>query len=217
MIAWTMNAVSVAEPSVCSQLMSRRDVAEEEVADAADEARALLEPVDRREQQPLELLPFRRLLARGDGHARGSLDPLRGGRVQPVASGPSTCSPGSKRVYASITRVRARPIDLADAERLAEHDVAVDDRVVVAIERAHRRAGDTVALECRRRRRGRGRRTRTGSVGIRRDGLALGSPDRLGGVHVGLPAGLGRTAEVDAAVREDREARHLGRQCRCCG
>ena len=47
MTACTRNAVSVAEPSVCIQFDVARDLAEEEVLDAADEARALLEPVER--------------------------------------------------------------------------------------------------------------------------------------------------------------------------
>ena len=55
MIAWTRNAVSVAEPSVWNQLDVARDLAEEEVLDAADEPGALLEPVERVERGRLDL------------------------------------------------------------------------------------------------------------------------------------------------------------------
>ena len=78
MTAWTMNAVSVAEPSVWNQLDVARDLAEEEVLDAADEAGALLEPVDGGERDVLDQLTPRRLAAarRRDGHQRltGRLD-----------------------------------------------------------------------------------------------------------------------------------------------
>jgi hypothetical protein len=69
-IAWTRNAVSVAEPSVWNQLTSSRDLAEEEVLDRADEAGALLQPVERIEGERLELLAPRHGRA-GDGHQCG--------------------------------------------------------------------------------------------------------------------------------------------------
>ena len=56
MIAWTRKAVSVAEPSVCTQLDVAGHLAEEEVLDAADEARPLLEPVERVERSTLQQL-----------------------------------------------------------------------------------------------------------------------------------------------------------------
>src|SRR2546428_6934008 len=43
-------------------------------------------------------------------------------------------------------RVLARSLDLRDAERLAEDQVAVANRVLVAVERAHGRTGGAVAL-----------------------------------------------------------------------
>ena len=55
-MAWTMKAVSEAEPSVCPQLMSPGHLAEEEVLDAADEPGALLDPAERVQEQHQELL-----------------------------------------------------------------------------------------------------------------------------------------------------------------
>ena len=59
MIAWTRNAVSVAEPSVWNQPVSRGTLRKRKYLIAADEPGALLEPVERVESDVLELLAAR--------------------------------------------------------------------------------------------------------------------------------------------------------------
>src|SRR5262245_4050993 len=103
--------------------------------------------------------------------------------------------------------VLALPGDVRDAERLAEDQVAVDDRELVAVERAHRRAGRAVPLGVvlaavartaeASRRDDRDQRHLL-SLLTRRNLLLVGRLRRAVRLH--------RTAEVGAAVRDDREA-----------
>src|SRR5690348_7410876 len=99
-------------------------------------------------------------------------------------------------------------VDVRDAERLAEDEVAVDDRVLVAVERPDRRAGRAVPL-------------RVVLAAVTRAAEAAGRNRRDERHLLSLLAGrnlllvtrlhgtvrLHRATEVRAAVRDDREAR----------
>ena len=100
MIAWTRKAVSVAEPSVCAQPSVAGHLAEEEVLDPADEARPLLEPVDRVEHHALDLPA-----ALGLRHQA-----LISGIGKSQNSGPATCWPGMCSGYFLIRAVFPSPL-----------------------------------------------------------------------------------------------------------
>ena len=86
MTAWTRNAVSVAEPSVCNQFVSPGTFRKRKYLHAADEAGALLEPVERKWTGATACCVLVGLRARHQYRGGWS------GYSHP--SGPSTCSPG---------------------------------------------------------------------------------------------------------------------------
>ena len=138
-------------------------LAEEEVPGRADEARPLLEPVERIEDDGLDLL-----LACGLAASAVALHVRISGIGQSQNSGPSTCWPGTVSAYFLISRVLARALDLGDAEGAAEDRWPSDDRVSRsgrARERAGRRCG---CPPCRTGRRGTGSRSRPAARGVSR-------------------------------------------------
>src|SRR5438034_5008875 len=103
-------------------------------------------------------------------------------------------------------RVLRRPGDLGRPERVAEDQVAVDDRELVAVKGTHGRAGDAVPLRVVRAavagadEAGRGEaRDQRHVAALRLEGLLLVLAER--------PAGLDRAAEMRAAVGDARVAR----------
>src|SRR5215210_6111768 len=101
--------------------------------------------------------------------------------------------------------VRALTVDLPDAVRLEQRQVAVDDPVLVAVERPNRRPGDPVAF-------GVVRASVAGTAEVRRldrgqRQLRLLRLDRLALVVLPRAARLRRTPEMDTAVGDDRDAR----------
>ena len=103
------------------------------------------------------------------------------------------------------------PVDLRDAVGVAEdrRPSLIDE--LVAVERAHRRAGDAVALRVVLAAVARAAEAGRGSVGDQRDVAVVGL-DLLLVVLEERAVGLHRAAEVRAAVGDDREARHAVEQ-----
>ena len=211
MIAWTRKAVSVAEPSVCAQPVSPRHLAEEEVLDrrrrAPSAPRASRAGRGRRLRSACARFGICRPFTRGSpGSARARTRARR-------RAGPGSCS-----AYFLISRVLARALDLVDAVGAAEDRWPSMIEYVVAVERAHRRAGGAVALGvvlaavARAAEAGRLRRrelSRTSFPCLSLTVLLVFVVDRAVRLH--------GAAEVRAAVREDREARQLAERSRCCG
>ena len=106
------------------------------------------------------------------------------------------------------SRSRPCPSTYGDRERLADEEVAVDDRERVAVERAHGRARRSGCPRCRTGRRGRGSRSPTGSPGS----CVTSSVVRRRACSCELAVRLHRAAEVRAVVRDDREARLLAEE-----
>ena len=180
----------------------RRDLAEEEVLDAADEAGALLQPVDRvrrdLNQRPLLLLCRRRR------HQLGRLP-----RIEQALDAVDVLARSGKRVARDL-RGGAGSFDVRDAVRPEQHEIAVADLELVAVERAHGRAGGAVSLGV----------VLTAVAGAAEaGGLGRDDRDRRGVFRLDDllllvehgPARLDGAAEVRAAVRDDREARHAVR------
>ena len=129
-----------------------RNLAEEEVLDAADEARALLEPVER---------VVRDLHERGGFFFFSASSPSvrRLHRVEPALGPVDVLARAGERVLVDL-RVGARAVDMRDAERAEQHEVAVVDLELVAVERANRRARRCGCPPGRTGRRGTGSRSR---------------------------------------------------------
>ena len=166
-----------------------RDVAEEEVADRADDARPLLEPVDRIED-PLA----------GGGRRRGGHQ-LGGWIGYSQDWGPSTCTPGKRLVPLVDPRGRAGAVDARRPRRGCRgtgRRCTTENGSGRARGRAGRRCG---CPRCRTARRGTGSRSSTAASSI------VTSPTFFSAGHGRRPVRLHRAAEVDAVVREDREAR----------
>ena len=96
-----MNAVSVAEPSVWNQLMSPGTFRKRKYLIAADEAGALLDPVQRIEDPLLQLL----LSLRARRHQLRRLD-----RVQPGLDARRRARRGTRSFVLVDLRVRARAL-----------------------------------------------------------------------------------------------------------
>ena len=139
MTAWTMNAVSAAEPSVWPQLMSPGTLRKRKyLIPPTDECpRALLEPVERVQQQLEELVVC--------GLASSSPSAGRLDRVEPGLDPVNVLTGAGERILVDL-RVRSGPVDLGDREGLAEEQAAVVDPELVAVERADRRPRGAVAL-----------------------------------------------------------------------
>ena len=143
MTAWTRNAVSVAEPSVWNQFVSRGTLRNRKYLIAADEAGALLQPVERIHGGRLDLLASRRLRPRARPSA-ARRPGARSDRARP--RGRRRARPGPVCAVLLDHRVCALPSTLATLYGLEQDQPAVLDRVLVAVERAHRRARGAVAL-----------------------------------------------------------------------
>ena len=125
-----MNAVSVAEPSVWNQFVSRGTLRK----------RKYLSPPTRPERSSSQ--------STGTMHEVPDLLPLGlrvcaiygSDRVE-VLLGPVDVDARVGGAVRTIYRVGALALDLGDGVELAEPEVAVDDRVLVAVERAHGRPG----------------------------------------------------------------------------
>ena len=105
-------------------------------------------------------------------------------------------------------RLRARAVDLADGVRLGQDEVAVANQEAVAVERANGRAGHAVALGVVLAAVARAAEARRGLRRRQLDRRAAFDLHQLLLVLERQAVDLHRAAEVDAAVREDREARH---------
>ncbi len=173
---------------------------------------ALLEPVDRRQQDAFDLLPPRRLLGLGAVTATTiSRSPAgRRGRARPPAR--RRARPDRSACRTRSAPPRPFPPPCRRETRSPSTMLPSTIEYSVAVEGAHGRARYSIALEVV-------GAAVAGAGEVRRirgdepnGGLAL-ERDLLRGVQVGLPAGLRRAAEVDAAVGDDREARQaVGRQ-----
>ena len=180
-----------------------RDLAEEEALDAADDPRALLEPVERVETSWTSF----GLLALAGRRRVAISAAARAGRGS--ARLPSTCTLGLTQSFSLDHGLRALAVDLADRVRL-ESGRGGRRGSRSGSDRARAPAGRPSGCpRCRTGRRGTGSRspTRPASASARPSGrlrplTSCFSLLEREAVH------LHRAAEVHAAVREDREARH---------
>ena len=152
MTAWTMNAVSVAEPSVWHQLMSRGTLRKRKYLTPADEARALLEPVERIQRSAS------RICSRRPGRRRAISGEAGSGRATP------RCRPRAGRALqagscGSSRQRRARRPRRREYVLPRQRRPFSDPRTRSGRERvpAGRRCGSP---RCRTGRRGRGSRSR---------------------------------------------------------
>src|SRR3954451_14945353 len=138
-VAWTMNAVRVADPSVWNQLMSPGTFRNRKY-------RTPPTSPDRSSSQSIGYRIRSRVVVGVVAAIRCRSSAARGlNRIEPRL-GPVDVHAGERVVPLEDLRRAARALDLGDGVRAAEQDAAVHDRELEAVERAHRRACDAVAL-----------------------------------------------------------------------
>ena len=206
MTACTRNAVSVAEPSVCIQFVSPGTLRKRKYLTAADEAGPLLEPVEREVDRLLHPL-LAHVGAWGCLRSPSVVRRVEG--IEPLLGAVDVLARADELVLVDL-RLRAAAVDVRDGVRAQQHEPAVLDLEVVAVERAHRRAGGAVALRvvlaavARAAEAGRNGRAQRDRAVLRLLGLVLHAEDRAA-----RAVRLHRAAEMRAPVGDDREARHL--------
>src|SRR5574340_142562 len=198
-----MNAVRVAEPSVCAQLMSRGTLRKRNhfvprtaAVRSSTQSSGTRTAVSTSERlgfvlAATVLLPCHRTVA---GHL------ARDDRVEPGLD-PVHVRPRRRPRVALDGRLRAGAVDVGDREDLAEDQAVALDREGEAVERAHRRAGAAVPLGVVE------AAVARAPERLCEHGCELDAPDLLRVLLVDRPIRLDRAAEVDAAAVEDGEAR----------